>query len=209
MAICLPAYFTSSVSLLFEEGFRENPNEPHHTRAYGLLNRCDSVNARGSQRIFQSDTSILPCLSGLFPLSDLWYSSHSPSHRPSTSTYSAFYSCPLVEHSPHWVLCRSLAGVNQRITLPLFYTVIILQIISSSLIVTGPLYHNWVGMSSVYCTLFHSFLRMFYCSPPTFPCRCNTFIVTHYPDLSRGCPRGGACGVGCTDLTTHLSHGLC
>jgi len=107
------------------------------------------------------------------------------------------------------VLCRSLAGVNQRITLPLFYTVIILQIISSSLIVTGPLYHNWVGMSSVYCTLFHSFLRVFYCSPPTFPCRCNTFIITYYPDLSRGCPRGGAHRVGCTDLTTHLSHGLC
>ena len=107
------------------------------------------------------------------------------------------------------VLCRSLAGVNQRITLPLFYTVIILQIISSSLIVTGPLYHNWVGMSSVYCTLFHSFLRVFYCSPPTFLCRCNTFIITYYPDLSRGCPRGGAHRVGCTDLTTHLSHGLC
>ena len=107
------------------------------------------------------------------------------------------------------VLCRSLAGVNQRITLPLFYSVIILQIISSSLIVTVPLYHNWVGMSSVYCTLFHSFLRVFYCSPPTFPCRCNTFIITYYPDLSRGCPRGGAHRVGCTDLTTHLSHGLC
>ena len=39
----------------------------------------DSVKARGSQRIFQSDTTqLLPCLSGLFPLSDLWYSSHSP-----------------------------------------------------------------------------------------------------------------------------------
>ena len=46
----------------------------------------DSVNARGSQRIFQRVTiSILPCLSGLFPLSDLWYSSRSPSHQPSTS----------------------------------------------------------------------------------------------------------------------------
>ena len=109
--------------------------------------------------------------------------------------YSASYSCLLVRHEPHRVLCRSLAGVNQRITLPLFYTVIILQIISSSLIVTGPLYHNWVGMSSVYCTLFHSFLRVFYCSPPTFPCRYNTFIITYYPDLSRGeserwCPQG-------------------
>ena len=37
----------------------------------------DSVKARGSQRIFQSDTTqLLPCLSGLFPLSDLWHSSH-------------------------------------------------------------------------------------------------------------------------------------
>ena len=60
------------------------------------------------------------CLRGLFPPSDLWYSSHSPSHQPSTSTYSAYYSYPLVEYEPHWVLCRWLAGVNQRITLPLF-----------------------------------------------------------------------------------------
>ena len=167
------------------------------------------MKARGSQRIFQSDTTqLLLCLSGLFPLSDLWYSSSSLSHRPST-----FELCELLVSLSRTlttlVLCRSLAGVNQRITLPLFYTVIILQIISSSLIVTGPLYHNWVGMSSVYCTLFHSFLRVFYCSPPTFPCRYNTFIITYYPDLSRGCPRGGAHRVGCTDLLTHLSHGLC
>jgi len=45
----------------------------------------DNVKALGSQRIFQSDTPLLLCLSGLFPLSDPWYSSHSPSHRPSTS----------------------------------------------------------------------------------------------------------------------------
>ena len=169
----------------------------------------DNVKALGSQRIFQSDTTqLLPCLSGLFPLSDLWYSSHSPWHRPSTSKLCVLR-VSLSRTLTTLVLCRSLAGVNQRITLPLFYTVIILQIISSSLIVTGPLYHNWVGMSSVYCTLFHSFLRVFYCSPPTFPCRYNTFIITYYPDLSRGCPRGGAHRVGCTDLTTHLSHGLC
>jgi len=37
LAIGLPSYFTSSVSSYFEEGFRENPNEPHHTQAYGLL----------------------------------------------------------------------------------------------------------------------------------------------------------------------------
>ena len=54
--------------------------------AYPYCDRFDSVNARGSQRIFQRVTiSILPCLSGLFPLSDLWYSSRSPSHQPSTS----------------------------------------------------------------------------------------------------------------------------
>ena len=45
----------------------------------------DNVKALGSQRIFQSDTPLLLCLSGMFPLSDPWYSSHSPSHRPSTS----------------------------------------------------------------------------------------------------------------------------
>jgi len=31
-------FFTSSVSC--EKGFQENPSEPYHTRAYGLLNRC-------------------------------------------------------------------------------------------------------------------------------------------------------------------------
>ena len=44
----------------------------------------------------------------------------SPWHRPSTSTYSASYSCLLVRHEPHRVLCRSLAGCSQRITTPYF-----------------------------------------------------------------------------------------
>ena len=60
------------------------------------------------------------CLGVLFTPSDPWHSSHSPSHRPSTSTYSASYVCPLVEHTPHWVLCRWLAGDNQRILIPYF-----------------------------------------------------------------------------------------
>ena len=133
LAICLPSFFTFSVSL-FEEGFRENPNEPHHTRAYGLLNRCDRVNARGSQRIFQSDTSILPCLSGLFPLSDLWYSCL-------LAVTSAVYVWTLrLTHalSCAWTtskLCRWLAGVYQRITAPLFYSVNFLQ--SIFIIITG------------------------------------------------------------------------
>ena len=84
----------------------------------------DSVKARGSQRIFQSDTTqLLPCLSGLFPLSDLWYSSQSPSHRPSTPRLRELREV-FSWSSSHWVLCRWLAGVNQRITTPLFLMVI-------------------------------------------------------------------------------------
>ena len=63
------------------------------------------------------------CLRGLFPPSDPWHSSHSPSHQPSTSRYSAFYSYPLVEYEPHWVFCRWLAGDNQKILIPYFYLV--------------------------------------------------------------------------------------
>ena len=44
----------------------------------------------------------------------------SPSHRPSTSRYSASYVCPLVEHTPHWVPCRWLAGDSQVIPIPYF-----------------------------------------------------------------------------------------
>ena len=84
------------------------------------------MNARGSLRIFQRvTTSILPCLSGLFPLSDLWYSSQSPSHRPSTPRLRELREV-FSWSSSHWVLCRWLAGVNQRITPPLFLMVYIL-----------------------------------------------------------------------------------
>jgi len=162
----------------------------------------DSVKARGSQRIFQSDTTqLLPCLGGLFPPSDLWYSSRSPSHRPSTPRLrelrGVFSWSPL-----HWVLCRWLAGVYQRITTPLFLMVINCQFIVflSSLIVTGPLYHNWLRKSSVYTDylfFFFCFSLVIFGSTPYY----NTLSW----NVKRG-PRGGACGVGCLDLTIDLSH---
>ena len=120
----------------------------------------DNVKALGSQRIFQSDTTqLLPCLSGLFPLSDLWYSWL-------IAVTSAVYVWTLrLTHalSCAWTtskLCRWLAGVYQRITAPLFYLVNYnSHLILSSLIVTGPLYHNWVRMSSVYI-IFYSFISL-------------------------------------------------
>ena len=81
---------------------------------------CDRVKARGSHRIFQSDTTqLLLCLSGLFPLSDLWYSSSSLSHRPST-----FELCELLvslsrTHNTS-KLCRWLAGVFRESLHPYF-----------------------------------------------------------------------------------------
>ena len=61
-----------------------------------------------------------PSLSGLFPLSDPWYSSHRRHIGRLHSTYSAYYVCPLVEHTPQRVLCRWLAGDSQRIPIPYF-----------------------------------------------------------------------------------------
>ena len=69
-----------------------------------------------------SNATHLPslCLSGLFPLSDPWYSSSSPSHRPSTSRYSAYYNVPLSRTHTTSVLCRWLAGDNQKLLIPYF-----------------------------------------------------------------------------------------
>ena len=100
------------------------------------------------------------------------------------------------------VLCRWLAGVYQRITTPLFLMVINCQFIVflSSLIVTGPLYHNWLRKSSVYTDylfFFFCFSLVIFGSTP--------YYITLFSNVKRG-PRGGACGVGCLDLTIDLSH---
>jgi len=139
----------------------------------------DSVKALGSQRIFQSDTTqLLPCLGGLFPPSDLWYSSQSPSHRPSTPRLRELREV-FSWSSSHWVLCRWLAGVYQRITTPLFLMVINCHIsFLSSLIVTGPLYHNHARMSSVYVIYFY-----FFCSVSYWP---TPYYITVFLFVKRG-----------------------
>ena len=75
------------------------------------------------------------CLGVLFTPSDPWHSSYSPSHRPST-----FELCDLLMTlSRTWTaskLCRWLAGENQRIYSPLFYSVIFLQIITFTCILS-------------------------------------------------------------------------
>ena len=63
-------------------------------------------------------------LSSLFLLSDPWHSSHSPSHRPSTSTLHdlspPLLSVSLVDNTGVVELCRWLAGSIQRIHTPYF-----------------------------------------------------------------------------------------
>ena len=111
--VCLPSLHSLSL-LVLRRGFRRTPTN-HTMRLTWTLRHCDLLRF----------LSLLPslCLRGLFPLSDSWHSSHSPSHQPSTSRYSASYSYPLVEYEPHWVFCRWLAGDNQKIPIPYFYLV--------------------------------------------------------------------------------------
>ena len=71
------------------------------------------------------------------------------------------------------------------------------------------LYHNWSGKSSVYVSFFILFIT-FYLGPmihlvisywPT------PYYITLFLFVKRG-SRGGACGVGCTELTMYLFHSL-
>ena len=96
----LSAFLLYIFCLFIWEGVLGEPQRTIPCASHGLLNRFDSVNARGSYRIFQSDTSILPCLSGLFPLSDPWYSSHRR-HIGRLRPNFAPYTWPLVDHVPH------------------------------------------------------------------------------------------------------------
>ena len=102
----------------------------------------------------------------------------SPSHRPSTSRYSASYVCPLVEHTPHWVPCRWLAGDSQVIPIPYFirssvlrsYSLILrlISILSVFLYSLLILYQIYQVMSRLY-----SFYFIF------FPCPMSHFSVPH------------------------------
>ena len=87
----------------------------NHSLPYSSVIRCDRWSTLATH---------LPslCLSGLFPLSDLWYSSSSLSHRPSTFLLYVLQ-LSLSRTYTALVLCRWLAGVYQRITTPLFYSV--------------------------------------------------------------------------------------
>ena len=130
----------------------------NHSLPYSSVIRFDRV-------MYSSDTSSFTLSRGLvLPFWSLKLISI-----PDTSAVYIRYSgitWLLVSSQPSTELCRWLAGVNQRITLPLFYTVIILQIISSSLIVTGPLYHNQSRMSSVYVIYFYFFCSVSYWPTP-------------------------------------------
>jgi len=59
------------------------------------------------------------CLRGLFPLSDLWYSSQSPSHRQSTFTTHELR-LVLSQSKPRLKLCRWLGGSVQKFHTPYF-----------------------------------------------------------------------------------------
>ena len=80
------------------------------------------------------NSNVTPSLSGLFPLSDLWYSSQAPSHRPST-----FEPCVLLMPlSRTWTaskLCRWLGGSNQRNPAPYFIRSSVLRSYLLSLVV--------------------------------------------------------------------------
>ena len=80
------------------------------------------------------NSNVTPSLRGLFPLSDLWYSSQAPSHRPST-----FEPCVLLMPlSRTWTaskLCRWLGGSNQRIPAPYFIRSSVLRSYLLSLVV--------------------------------------------------------------------------
>ena len=93
----------------------------------------------------------------------------SPSHRPSTSRYSASYVCPLVEHTPHWVPCRWLAGDNQVILIPYFirssflrtyslHSVNFYSLFSYSLLI---LYRDCIWMSRLYYSFLIRWLDRF------------------------------------------------
>ena len=83
-----------------------NPLQSSQRKLWGIRQR-----ARGWL------TNVTLSLSGLFPLSDLWYSSQAPSHRPST-----FEPCVLLMPlSRTWTaskLCRWLGGNAQKIRTP-------------------------------------------------------------------------------------------
>ena len=68
------------------------------------------------------NSNVTPSLRGLFPLSDLWYSSHAPSHRQSTFITHELR-LVLSQSKPRLKLCRWLGGNVQRIKHSLFYTV--------------------------------------------------------------------------------------
>jgi len=141
----------------------------------------DSVKARGSQRIFQSDTTqLLPCLSGLFPLSDLWYSSQSPSHRPSTPRLRELREV-FSWSSSHWVLCRWLAGVYQRITTPLFLMVINCHMFFYPLSLLQDHYTTTMRECQVFIRIFIIFLYVSYLlfSAPH-------LIISPFSQMSRG-----------------------
>ena len=69
---------------------------------------------------------VTPSLSGLFPLSDPWNSSQSPSHRPSTFELCDFYLCSLVEHIRIKTLLVTRGECPEK-PHSLFLTVIFLQ----------------------------------------------------------------------------------
>ena len=111
-------------------------------------------------------------------------------------------------------LCRWLAGVFRESLHPYFIRSSVLTykaspiscVISYSLPI---LYHNWSGKSSVYVSFFILFIT-FYLGPmihlvisywPT------PYYITLFLFVKRG-SRGGACGVGCTELTMYLFHSL-
>ena len=84
--------------------------------------------------MYSSDTSSFTLSRGLvLPLWSLILIS-----LPGTSAvynpYSVSYVGPLVEHTPHWVLCRWLAGDNQRILIPYFIMVNFSQNINTYLL---------------------------------------------------------------------------
>ena len=80
-----------------------------------LLREISEVFDRG----LVDNPNVTPSLSGLFPLSDLWYSSHAPSHRPSTFTTHELR-LVLSQSKPRLKLCRWLGGSVQKFHTPYF-----------------------------------------------------------------------------------------
>ena len=117
--------------------------------------------------------------------------------------------CPISRHPS-----GGTPWAGSRISLPILGKVIncynghllVSCVISYSLPI---LYHNWSGKSSVYVIFFILFIT-FYLGPMIHLVNSywpTPYYTTLFLFVKRG-SRGGACGVGCTELTMYLFHSL-